>query len=144
MKKGDCNVDNNGRLFYQPTNPDEKPYLIGSTCKDCGDIHFPPKGACPECLINNTLQEVKIGQKGRISSYSILHVAPPGFPVPHIQAMVKLEEGPLVFSILDTSEIESVSLNQPVRLTIGPIRKKENGEDVIGWLYQPEGVVQGE
>lgn len=132
-------MDNNRRLYYKPANANEKPYLIGSTCKECGDTHFPPKGACPNCLKNNTLEEVKIGQKGRISSYSILHVAPPGFPVPHIQAMVKLEEGPLVFSILNTDDVESVSLDQPVRLTIAPIRKNKNGEDVIGWMYQPEG-----
>ncbi|RFU64990.1 Zn-ribbon domain-containing OB-fold protein [Peribacillus glennii] len=128
-----------GRLFYKPDDSKQKPYLIGSACQQCGDIHFPPKGACPNCLKPNTLQEVKIGEKGKISSFSILHVAPPGFPVPHVQAMVKLDEGPLVFSILKTEDIDSVALNQLVRLTIGPVRRSENGEEIVGWMYQPEG-----
>ncbi|WP_078428263.1 Zn-ribbon domain-containing OB-fold protein [Alkalihalobacterium alkalinitrilicum] len=132
-------MDNNERLFHRPTTSDDIPYLIGSSCKDCGDIHFPPKGACPNCLVNHTLEKINIGQKGYISSYSILHVAPIGFPIPHIQAMVKLEEGPLVFSILNINETDDLAIGQPVELTIGSIRKDENGEDIIGWMYQPEG-----
>lgn len=137
-------MNNNGRLYHIPNNLDEPPYLIGSCCKECGDTHFPPKGACPMCLKNSTLQIVPIGQKGTIRSFSIMHVAPPGYPVPHVQAMVKLEEGPLVFSILNTNDIDSIFLEQPVRLTIGPVRKNDKGEDIIGWMYQPEGGVISE
>lgn len=137
-------MDNHGRLYVNPSNPEGQPYLIGTSCEKCGDVQFPPKGACPNCLVPGTLREEKIGAKGTISSYSILHVAPEGFPVPHVQAMVKLDEGPLIFSILDTENTEAVAINQPVNLTIGTIQKKANGEDVVGWMYKPEGESQHE
>jgi uncharacterized OB-fold protein len=135
-------VNIEGRLYVNSSSLNEKPYLIGSSCRECSTVYFPPKGACPECLINNTLETVNIGQQGVISSFSILHVAPEGFIIPHVQAMVKLEEGPLVFSILETSDVYSVAIGQPVHLTIGTIRTKEDGEEIFGWKYQPEGEIQ--
>lgn len=103
-------------------------------------MHFPPKGACPNCLVNNTLEEIKMGKEGVIRSYSILHVAPSGFPIPHIQAMIKLDEGPLIFSILNVDVSNEIRIGQPVELTIDTIRKGEDGEKTIGWMYKPKGV----
>ena len=127
------------RLFHIPSGEGDEPYLIGNRCRACGSVFFPPKGGCPNCLREDTLESIPIGRRGRISSFSILHVAPPGFPVPHVQAMIRLDEGPLVFSLLkDVSpEPNAVAIGDAVRLFIGEVRKDEHGNPIIGWLYRP-------
>jgi uncharacterized protein len=124
-----------------PVSPDDQPYLIGNRCNMCGNAFFPYKGACPICLTDETLEWIPMGKRGTISSFSILHVAHPGFTVPHIQAMVKLDEGPLIFSLITNCppEPDALYIGQPVKLCLGPIRNQDKGEPVIGWMYEPVG-----
>jgi len=53
--------------------------------------------------------------------------------------MIRLDEGPLVFSLLkDVSpEPNAVAIGDAVQLYIGEVRKDEYGKPIIGWLYRP-------
>lgn len=53
--------------------------------------------------------------------------------------MIRLDEGPLVFSLLkDVSpEPNAVAIGDAVQLFIGEVRKDECGNPIIGWLYRP-------
>lgn len=80
-------------LFYQPTSPDEKPYLIGSKCSACGYVAFPKRPVCPICIREGTMNEIALSTRGRINTFTISRVASIGFKAPYIQAYVDLRRG---------------------------------------------------
>ena len=43
-------------LFHMPTSTDEKPYLIGSKCRECGLISWPKRPVCPVYNLGSRLQ----------------------------------------------------------------------------------------
>ena len=117
---------------------DGKPHLIGSRCQKCGYVAFPKKVVCPACVTNGSMEDAELSRKGKIDTFSVLHVAPPGFPVPYAVGYVVLPEGPRVFSLLSYSG-ESLEIGDEAELTVGKIREDESGIEVIGYRFQTVG-----
>jgi uncharacterized OB-fold protein len=74
-------------LFYQPTSPEEKPYLIGSKCT-CGYVTF-LKLICPHCAKKDTLEKFISVGKGNIHDHLVAFA---GFKL-LCQSYIKLNEG---------------------------------------------------
>jgi len=68
--------------------------LMAGKCKKCGKIHLPPRPICDKCY-NQTFEWVQISGKGKLLTYTIIHVAPPQFQalVPYTVGIVQLENG---------------------------------------------------
>jgi len=118
---------------------DEKPYLIGSKCKICGYVAFPKKVVCPVCLTKESMEEIELSGKGKIDTFSVLHVGAPGFAVPYVVAYVVLQEGSKVFSMIEGCEPseKSLEVGTDVELVVGKIRDDEQGNEVIGYKFKP-------
>lgn len=114
---------------------DGRPYLIGSQCKKCGYVAFPKRMVCPACVTNGSMEDIELSRRGKIETFSILHVAPPGFPVPYAVGYVSLPEGPRIFSILSYSG-EEINIGDPAELKVGKIREDELGNEVIGYQFE--------
>lgn len=56
----------------------EKGKVMGTRCKDCGMVFFPPRTDCYECLSSN-IEWFEVSGKGKLVSYSKLQYAPVGF-----------------------------------------------------------------
>ena len=52
--------------------------VMGTRCKDCGLVFFPPRADCYQCLANN-MEWFEVAGKGKLVSYSKLEYAPVGF-----------------------------------------------------------------
>lgn len=119
-----------------------EPYLIGSRCKLCGYVAFPKKIICPACVTRESMEEIKLSGKGKIDTFSVLHVGAPGFSVPYIVAYVVLPEGPRVFSMINGCEPseKSLEVGTDVELVVGKICDDEQGNEVIGYKFKPIGV----
>jgi len=128
-------------LFHLPTSPDEKPYLIGSKCRVCGNVFFPKRVVCPACISDDTLEEIPLSTTGRINSFALVEVAPPGFVAPYIQALVDLPEGLTIFSLIagGAAEAEALELGAEVELITEAISVDESGNEVIGYKFRPLG-----
>lgn len=65
--------------------------------------------------------------------------APPGFTAPYVQAFVRLEEGPLVFTPVTGCEPrdDALTIGQEMELAIEPLRQDEQGQVVLSWTYRP-------
>jgi uncharacterized OB-fold protein len=114
-----------------------KPYLIGSKCKNCDYVAFPAKVVCPACITKDSMEEIELSRFGIIDTFSILHVSPPGFPVPYAVARISLAEGPLVFSVLDLPHSgQSIEIGDEVELAVGKIREDEQGDEIVGYKFQ--------
>lgn len=76
--------------------------LMGSKCKDCGELYVPPRNLCIKCNSTNTEWQEMSG-KGTIAAYSCIGVGTKFFVdkgysmrKPYCFSVVKLEEGPMV------------------------------------------------
>lgn len=122
-----------------PDSPSEKPYLIGSKCDLCGIVAFPQRKICPACVKGETMKPIALSGKGKIDSFSISHVAPPGIKAPYIQSWIKLAEGPQIFSIITGAEPSEKALHigMDVEFTVGKLAEDEDGNELIGYQFRP-------
>jgi len=68
--------------------------LMAGHCEDCGKLLAPPRPLCPNC------HSTRIGWKelkgrGRLATYTVIHVAPPQFQsrAPYAVGVIELDEG---------------------------------------------------
>ncbi|MDO8793921.1 MAG: Zn-ribbon domain-containing OB-fold protein [Vicinamibacterales bacterium] len=126
-------------LFHIPTSSQDRGYLIGSKCSNCGYVSFPKRIVCPSCLKDNTMKEVNLSGKARLDRFTVAHQAPVGLKAPYIQAYVQLEEGPMLFTLVDGVEQKADALkpDQKMEVVIGKVKEDEQGNDLIAWKFRP-------
>jgi len=56
----------------------EQGKVMGTRCKDCGMMFFPPRADCYKCLASN-MEWFQVQGKGKLVSFSKLEYAPQGF-----------------------------------------------------------------
>jgi uncharacterized OB-fold protein len=56
----------------------EKGKVMGTKCKDCGALYFPPRSDCSKCLDSN-MEWFEVSGTGKLMSYSELKYGPVGF-----------------------------------------------------------------
>jgi uncharacterized OB-fold protein len=95
---------------------------------------------CPACRRNGTMQEVRIGQRGRLYSHTIARIAPKGFKAPFFQAFVDLEEGPRIFALIGADcpvEPGVLEDGMEMRLVVEPLAATPEGKDLLTYKYVP-------
>ena len=67
----------------------EKGKVMGTKCKDCGALYFPPRSDCSACLDNN-MEWFEVSGTGKLLSFSELKYGPVGFEddLPYIIALL--------------------------------------------------------
>jgi uncharacterized OB-fold protein len=126
-------------LFYQPASPGEKPYLIGSKCSLCGNATFPKMQVCPRCAKKGTMTEVHLSGRGKLDTFTIVNAALPGFKAPSIQAYIRLEEGPRIWSLITGVEPneKALKIGMDMELVIEKVREDAQGNEVISYQFKP-------
>jgi uncharacterized protein len=68
--------------------------LMAGKCNKCGKIHMPPRPLCDNCY-SQEFTWMEISGKGKLLTYTIIHVAPPQFQAlaPYTVGIVQLENG---------------------------------------------------
>jgi uncharacterized protein len=128
-------------IIHEATSPGGKSYLIGSKCSACGRTFFPKQSVCRVCMRDDTMQETALSTRGKIDTFTVVHVAPMGFKAPYIQAFVDLPEGPRIFSLITGCEPseEALKTGTEVEMVIDKITEDEKGNDLIGYKFRPIG-----
>ncbi len=106
-----------------PTEPGATPCLLGSRCRDCGNVVFPKMPVCPACGHNDTMDEVEIG-----------------FKAPFFQVFVDLPEGPRIFSLVgDACPVEQGAIEDgmEMRLVIEPVADTPERREQLTYKYVP-------
>lgn len=72
----------------------EQQKLMAGKCLKCGKIHLPPRPLCDSCY-GQDFEWVEISGKGKLLTYTVIHVAPPQFQAlaPYVVGIVQLENG---------------------------------------------------
>lgn len=92
-------------------------------CGGCGRARFYPRPACPHCG-SAEFAWFKASGRGRLHSYIINHLPPPGFEAdaPYVVAAVELEEGPrMMANLVDVAPVpEALALDMALEVGFVP------------------------
>jgi uncharacterized OB-fold protein len=126
--------------FVFADNDGARPRLIGTRCKQCGDVVFPKRKLCTLCDSDELMEEVFIGEKGTLYTYTIVRSGYPNFESPYILGLVELADGKdlRVLSQIEDCPLDEVRIGMPLELTIGKIKTDtKTGKTVVGHKYRP-------
>lgn len=123
-------------LFTWPEAPGDQAYLLANKCNSCGKVYFPKVALCPDCLKEDSLEELKLSRRGKLYTYTVVRVPSPGFKVPYAFGYIDLPEGIRVCSQVSTAEFDKLKLGMEMELVLGQVREEE-GKAIIGYLFQP-------
>ena len=129
------------------TWPSDKPQLIGTKCKSCGDYFFPPALICrnPYCDDKTQLEPVQLSRKGKLWSYTINYYKPP-MPyrspdpfVPYGIACIELAEEKMIVQGLIASDcdFETLKVGMEMELVVEKLYRDDKGNDVMVWKFKP-------
>ena len=98
-------------LFVRPQSPSEEPHLIGSKCKNCGEVTFPKQPWCANC--GGEARELLLSSKGKLYSFTnVNNPVPEGYkgPIPYGVGVVEVD-GVRVMSYITEPDPEKLKIN---------------------------------
>lgn len=126
--------------FVDNSVGDGPPSLRGARCAHCDEVVFPATRDCPLCLTTDSMRAHLLRGHGVLRDYTVAERGPTGFDVPYVQAWVKLDDGPVVFSPIAVPDPADAGLaiGQAVTMSVGPVGSPRS--DLPGWRFSPDGV----
>ena len=87
------------------------------------------------------MEDIQLGSYGRLETFAVMQVGPPGFKVPYIIGYVKAREGVVVFAPITGCEAkdDALKVGEEMELVIEKVKEDGKGNNLIGWKYKPTG-----
>jgi len=129
----------NDGLFTIPSSPAEEPHLIGSKCKNCGEVVFPRQAGCPNCC-SEDVEETLLGPGGTLYSFTnVNHPVPEGYkgPIPFGVGLIDMPEGTRVEAHLTEHDPDKLKVGMEMTLIIDKLFDDEEGNEIIGFKFKP-------
>jgi uncharacterized OB-fold protein len=126
------------KLFSTPLSPLEHVHLLGSKCKDCGEVGLGEVSSCQNCA-GEDLDVIPLSQNGKLWTYTVIRNRPPGDfkgEVPMGEGLVELPEGIRVKSPLG-GDVEKLEIGMDLKFTAYPLFNNESGDEVIAFKFDP-------
>ena len=116
----------------------DRPYLHANECRSCGARYFDRRNACAKCG-KTEFRKARVENRGVVRSFTIVHRAAPGIPVPYVSAIVETQDGTSVRSnvVNCPADPETVTLGMSVKLTTYPIGRDDDGTEAVAFGYEP-------
>lgn len=117
-----------------------EPHLVAHECKECGALYFDRRNACAQCGAR-TFGSRDLAPTGVVRSFSIIHQAAPGVPVPYVSSVVELDGGGAVkANVLNTEpDPDHVKLGMKVKLTTFVAGTDDDGTEAVAFAFEPVG-----
>ena len=114
-----------------------RPALKANECKACGARFFDRRSACASCSATD-FKSVRVKNRGRLRSYSIVHMAAPGIEVPYVSALVDCDGTSVRANLVNVDAVpEALSLGMPVKLTTYLYGTDDEGTECVAFAYEP-------
>ena len=132
-------------LVALPSSASEKPHLMGSKCRSCGEAFFPSRLCCRRCS-SEEMTPILLSRVGTLFSFTMIRVKPPHFigDVPYLFGVVELPEGERIKTLLTGCDQSELKIGMEMELVIervgrlkAPLGKLEAGAEVSGWKFKP-------
>jgi uncharacterized OB-fold protein len=122
----------------------EGPRLLGSKCASCGTVYFPRSALChnPGCE-ETRMEDASFGPRGTLWSCAIQNYPPPAPALyeepyqPYAMGAVDLPEGLRVMGRIHTDDPEAVRPGVDVELVVEPVKRDEEGREIVTWMFRP-------
>ena len=98
----------------------EEGMIVGTKCKKCGKLHFPPRIDCAKCL-SSDVEWVPLSGRGKLITYTTAYFAPAGFEAPYTLAVTELEEGVRVFTRI-SKDVKQDEIEIGMNVKLVPVR----------------------
>jgi uncharacterized OB-fold protein len=118
-------IDDSSRPFWEASREGR---LAIQRCQDCGYYNHPPRQECDRCM-SHSLQFEPVSGNGTIFTFTVNHQPTmPGFDVPHLVAMIELDEQQRLLLPSDMPDVkpEDVRIGRRVKLTFERISEDVN------------------
>jgi uncharacterized OB-fold protein len=91
--------------------------LMGTKCKKCNEIYFPPRADCLKCM-DDKIEWINYSGKGTLQSFTTIYAAPKGFDdiAPYILGIVDLKEGGRLISWIRDIPDKEIKVGMPVKI----------------------------
>jgi uncharacterized protein len=126
---------------YTRIDADGTPYLEGSRCDICDAIFLGAREHCGRCGTRQRMQSMRMGERGRLYNFTIVHRSYPGIQVPFISAIVDLDGGGAVKGNLTDVEPDPKQLRfgMPVRMVFrGAETASAEGAGYVAHFFIPD------
>lgn len=91
--------------------------LMAGKCQKCGKLHLPPRPLCDNCY-GTQFEWVPVSGKGKLLTYTIIHVAPQNFQdlAPYVIAIVELDDGLRIPGMIQSVSQEQLEIGMTLNL----------------------------
>lgn len=124
-------------LFDYPLAEGEPPALLANRCLHCGTKYFPKRTLCPHC-VSRDVEDCFLSRRGIIYASTVVYIdSPVGIKAPYACGYVDLPEDKVrIFSLFSGADPSSFLPGNKVELILGPVRKNNAGQNVIGYMFE--------
>lgn len=112
-----------------------KKSLIAVKCRQCGQIVFPRRVVCLNCQ-GTDLETIHLSRRGKLYSYTIVHMPSEHFEPPYAVGWIELPEGIKIFSQVRGWREQSLTTGMDMTLFFEKLWDEEENE-VIGYVFRP-------
>jgi len=104
----------------------EEGKVMGTRCKDCGLVFFPPRADCYKCF-SSDMEWFEVSGKGKLEAYSKLQYAPVGFEedLPYCIAVLDYGDYKVFGRIASNIPEEEIKLGMEMKTVVN---KLPNGQ----------------
>lgn len=97
--------------------------FLVTKCHKCGEVFFPPRSHCPQCL-GNDLEWVELSGEGTLYSWTEVNFAGPQFDTPFLLGLVDLPRGiGRIAARIVGAESYQLKIGMPVKITYIDVHK---------------------
>lgn len=117
---------------------DDEPHLEANACRACGALFFDRRNACARCG-KREFERRPLASSGVVRSFTIIHRAAPGVPVPYVSSVVELDGGGVVkANLVDAgTDPDKIELGMKVQLTTFACGRDEEGTEAVAFGFAP-------
>ena len=105
--------------------------LTTTRCVSCGQVHWPPRGFCPECA-SDRYAWIDLPAEGTIHAFTVQETGvPPGYPRPLVFAIVKILDFRIFGTVMEP-DVTALAVGRRVRVT--PLRVADDPQGAPRYL----------
>jgi hypothetical protein len=126
-------------LFDYPVKEGQYPALLANRCTSCGKSFFPKRTLCPHCFEQGEMEDITLERRGVIYTCTVIHIpSPTGIQAPYAYGYVDIPANNIrVFALFTGADPYSFRSGQEVVLVLEPIKKEQQGQQIIGYKFKP-------
>jgi uncharacterized OB-fold protein len=123
------------------TEVDGKPSLVGCCCQSCGQIFFPLRTFCLNCL-GSDIQPINLSRRGKLYTFTTIYLPSEHFQPPYAVGWIELPEGLRVFSQIRGWQEQPLKIGMDMQLYIEKLWQ-DGEKEVLGYVFKPAEVAAG-